>query len=89
MAKLFANSGDPDQMQHSAVSDLGLHCLPITLSVLGVSRLQWVSEASTHEDHCHNIFFLQTGVQNLRNIAPEIIPNRLIWIYIAKVSVWV
>ena len=30
MAKLFANSGDPDQMPHSAASDLGLHCLPIT-----------------------------------------------------------
>ena len=31
MAKLFANSGDPDQMPHFAASDLGLHCLPITL----------------------------------------------------------
>ena len=31
MAKLFANSGDPDQMLHSVASDLGLHCLPITL----------------------------------------------------------
>ena len=40
MAKLFANSGDPDQMPRSAASDLGLHCLPITL--LRVSRLQWV-----------------------------------------------
>ena len=40
MAKLFANSGDPDQMPHFAASDLGLHCLPITL--LWVSRLQWV-----------------------------------------------
>ena len=30
MAKLFANSGDPDQMPHSAASDLGLHCLPST-----------------------------------------------------------
>ena len=40
MAKLFANSGNPDQMLHSVASDLGLHCLPITL--LGVSRLQWV-----------------------------------------------
>ena len=25
MAKLFVNSEDPDQMQRSAVSDLGLH----------------------------------------------------------------
>ena len=40
MVELFANSGDPDQMLHSAASDLGLHCFPITL--LGVSRLQWV-----------------------------------------------
>ena len=29
MAKLFANSGDPDQTTHSAASDLGLHCLSI------------------------------------------------------------
>ena len=29
--KLFANSRDPDQMCHSAVSDLSPHCLPITL----------------------------------------------------------
>ena len=43
MAKLFANSGDPDQMPHSAASDLGLHCLSITL--LQVSRLQWVKES--------------------------------------------
>ena len=41
MAKLFANSGDPDQMPHSGASDLGLHCWPITL--LRVSRLQWVN----------------------------------------------
>ena len=31
MAKLFANSGDPDQTPRSAASDLGLHCLPVTL----------------------------------------------------------
>ena len=41
MAKLFAISGNPDQMLHSVVSDLGLHCLPITL--LLVSRLKWVN----------------------------------------------
>ena len=34
-----ANSEYPDQMLHSAASDLGLHCLPITL--LGVSRPKW------------------------------------------------
>ena len=42
MAKLFANSGDPDQMLHSAASDLGLHCLPSTL--LRVSQLQWAKK---------------------------------------------
>ena len=40
MDKLFAKSGDPAQTPRSAASELGLHCLPITL--LRVSRLQWV-----------------------------------------------
>ena len=48
MVELSANSGDPDQMPHSAVSDLGLHCLPITL--LGVSRLQWVKYHHDDDD---------------------------------------
>ena len=29
MVKLFASSEDPDQTQHFAASDLGLHCLQI------------------------------------------------------------
>ena len=41
MVELLANSGDPDQMSLSVASDLALHCLPVTL--LGVSRLQWVN----------------------------------------------
>ena len=41
MVELFANNEDPDQTLPSAASDLGLHCLPITL--LGVSKLQWVN----------------------------------------------
>ena len=40
MAKLFANSEDPDQTPRSAASDLGQHCLPMTL--LGVSQVPWV-----------------------------------------------
>ena len=40
MTELFANSGDPDQTPRFAASDLGLHCLPITL--LGVSRIHGV-----------------------------------------------
>ena len=42
MAEVFANSEDPDQSPHSAASDLGLHCLPITF--FGVFRLQWVKQ---------------------------------------------
>ena len=33
---LLANNVDPDQMPHHVASDLGLHCLPMTL--LWVSR---------------------------------------------------
>ena len=40
MAKLFANSGDPDQTPHTPAFDRGLHCLRVTL--LMVSRLKWV-----------------------------------------------
>ena len=40
--ELFANSGVPDQTPHSVAYDLGLHCLLVTL--LGVSRLQWVKQ---------------------------------------------
>ena len=53
MAKLFANSGDPDQTPWA--SDLGLHCLPITL--LWVSRLHWFNS-----DQC--LFFSAVDFQN-------------------------
>ena len=39
MVKLFANS-DPDQTARPVASDIDRHYLPIT--ILGVSRLQWV-----------------------------------------------
>ena len=58
MVELFANSEDPYLTLHSAASDLGLHCLPITL--LGVSRLQWVnceSESYVHFFFCNKINF--------------------------------
>ena len=32
MVELFANSGDPDQTLRSMASDLGLHCLPVTVN---------------------------------------------------------
>ena len=51
MAKLFANCGDLDQAPHSAASDLGVHCLPVTL--LRVSRLQWVKSFLASGYFCH------------------------------------
>ena len=45
MANLFANSGDPDQTPHSAASDPGLHCLPIT--ILRVSDYDGLKEKYT------------------------------------------
>ena len=45
MAELFADSGDLDQMPHSAASDLGLYCLLVTC--LGVSSLQWVNKTES------------------------------------------
>ena len=39
------NSVDPDQMPHYVASDLGLHCLPMTL--LSVSREEWVKDKNT------------------------------------------
>ena len=39
-----ANSVDPDQMLCSAASDLGLHCLP--MSLLWDDRHKWVNEIS-------------------------------------------
>ena len=44
MVELFANSGDPDQMPRSVASDLGLHCLPITL--LGVSSYNGFNQST-------------------------------------------
>ena len=45
MVELFANSGDPDQMPHSAASELGLHCLPV--NPLGGPSLQWVKDPTS------------------------------------------
>ena len=37
---LVATNLDPDQMPHYVASELGLHCLPVTL--LPISREEWV-----------------------------------------------
>ena len=65
MARLFANSGDPDQMPDSVASDLGLHCLPISL--YGVSRLKWVNQIAKMSRahlslHCSDYIFCKDYV---------------------------
>ena len=64
MVQLFANSGDPHQMPHFAASELGLHCLPITL--LGVSRLQglthWVKFSVDDTEIIFLIFPEKNGI---------------------------
>ena len=40
ISELNANSVDPDQTPHSEASDLGLHCLP--MSLLWDARLKYV-----------------------------------------------
>ena len=42
MAKLSANSEDPNQVPHSAASDLDQHCETVTL--LGVSEMKCVKD---------------------------------------------
>ena len=56
MANLFANSGDPDRTAHSAASDLGLHCLPLTLS--GVSRPKCVNWICGSGPSCSKLTYL-------------------------------
>ena len=52
--KLFANSGEPDQMPQNVASDLVLPCLPITF--LGVSRLKWVKLVCTYNSWSDKVF---------------------------------
>ena len=42
---MLAITVDPDQTPHYVASDLGLHCLPMT--ILRVSELDWVKNQSS------------------------------------------
>ena len=73
MAKLFANSGDPDQMPRSVASDLGLHCLAITLL--------WVSRGEVTVMSSQNIYFLWSPQKKLKTVhlQPEAL-SLTVWI---------
>ena len=76
MAKLFANSGDPDQTPHSAASDLGLHCLPVTL--LRVSRLQWVNANYMKMILGYFFLFFHESIHFLRELDKSMDPRIII-----------
>ena len=75
MVELFANCGDSEQMPHSenVASDLGLHCLPITILV--VSRLKWVRVTlvlfynktclmDTHKNSISEVYLMSNGTHS-------------------------
>ena len=70
MAKLYANSGDPDQAPHSAASDPGLHLLANYL--LGIPRFKWVKQEtfiSTIKGALHSFdlhFYLFTALTYIK-----------------------
>ena len=57
MAKLFANSEDPDQMPHSVASDLGLLCLPFTLLPVPPTTMGYGRLSPKEADSQWNILF--------------------------------
>ena len=82
IVELFANSRDPDQMPHFAMSDLGLHCLPITL--LGVFRLQRVKDKK--EFRRKNIFqFIREATICLQQLFPY--PNFHVYPFTVKTKI--
>ena len=53
MVEIFANSGDPDLMSHSVVSDLGQHCLPVPLLGSPVfNELKCINSSKCDKRHC-------------------------------------
>ena len=49
-----AKSVDPDQMLHSVASDLGLHCLQ--MSLLWDTRDKWVKVHENNADTCIDVY---------------------------------
>ena len=64
--------GDPDQMPHSAASYLGLHSLSLPVTLLGVSRLQWVKMGSSKGKSA-------LGALCAVRSGPSLSANRIIW----------
>ena len=56
-------------MPHSAASDLGLHCLPVTL--LWVSRLKWINIMMADGTR---VFRPMTKLLKMNGYAPKVLP---------------
>ena len=63
---LNVNSVDPCRMPHSAASDIGLHCLPI--SFLWDARLKWVNQS------WHKLFFSNLSKGILMEVCIKTVP---------------
>ena len=61
----MANSIDPDQTPHSAVSDLGLHCLLRPVWLLRVITVFYNAEIRNH----HNFLFLKYQIIDVAFLA--------------------
>ena len=86
MEKLFANSGDPDQTLHSAASDLGLHCLPITI-LLGpdYNGLNYIHRDFKYEkDVKIAVFPIENDKHHLKNKIQSLFYQKSIEITIRK-----
>ena len=72
MSELNANSVDPDQMLHTAASDLDLHRL--AMSLLWDARHTWVkgTQQTLYISHCF-FFFLQR--RQMLSSGVRIVPN--------------
>ena len=62
MLAVSASNVDPDQILHSAVSDLGQHCLP--MSHLWDTRHKWVN-------HCLSVLQLTGFVSGQQRLASD------------------
>ena len=94
MAKLFANSGDPDQMPHSAASDQGLDCLPITFLRVSPTTMgyKYRDQSNSFADNRHNdniiaadmaLFFFSPKYWQFSYFST----NDMLWVLIRRTSV--
>ena len=64
----IANSIDPDQTPHSAASDLGLHCLSVSLyGTVGINELMPLPGMSCSQEFYAIFFFFFFFVSRYQN----------------------